>query len=169
MNCLGHFYIARELFCVDAVKLAQDAAIDFALLERSANDATTIGTTVTSCAGVGGVLTGIAMSNPVGAAVVGASALVAATFQLALGWNRSTRYKKGKLNMRDRALLVNDICESIRSDVLLLDEIGVYASNIAKCQERVKKHGRIKILQRDKIINYAMKMKEAFDRYMKRN
>ena len=129
---------------LDAVKLAQDAAQDFALLERSANDAT-------SCAGVGGVLTGLALANPVGAAVVGVSA--------------STRSKIGKLDMRDKALLVNDICESIRSDVLLLDEIGVYASNIVKYQERVKKHGRIKNLQRDKILNSAKKMKEACHQY----
>ena len=169
MNCLGHFYIARELFCVDAVKLAQDAAIDFALLERSANDATTIGTTVTSCAGVGGVLTGIALANPVGAAVVGASALYAVALQLTLGSIRSTRNKIGQLEMRDKALLVNVICESIRNDVLLLDEIGVYASNIVKCQNRVKKHGQIKNLQRDKILNSAMKMREACDQYMERN
>ena len=148
---------------LDAVKLAQDAAQDFALLERSANYATTIGTAVTSC-----VLTGLAVSNPVGAAVFGASALSAVTFQLALGSNISTRNKKGKLNMRNKALQVINICESIRSDVLLLDEIGVYASNIVKYQERVKKHGRIKNLQRDKILNSAKKMKEACDRYMRK-
>ena len=153
---------------LDAVKLAQDAAQDFKRWERCANDATTLGTTVTSCVGVWGVLTGLAVSNPVGATVVGVSALSAVTFQFLLGSNRSARNKKCKLNLADKALLLSDICESIRRDVLLLDEIGGHASKIAICQERIKKHGRINNLQRDKIIISAKKMKEACDRYMKR-
>ena len=153
---------------IDAGKLAQDAARDFSWWEQFANDATEIGTAATSCAGVGGVLTAVALANPVGAAVVGGSALAAVTFELVLGSNRSWRNKKGKLNLADRALLVSDICESIRRDVRLLDEMGVYASNIAKCQEKVQTRGRINNLQRDKIIKSAGKMKDACDRYTKR-
>ena len=102
------------------------------------------------------------MSNPVGATVVGVSALSTAAF----GWNRSRRNKKGKLNLADKALLVSDICESIRSDVLLLDKMGAHASKIAKCQERVKKREQIDKLQRDKIIISARKMKEVCDWYL---
>ena len=154
---------------IDAVKLAQDAARDFSWWEQFANDATEIGTTATGCAGAAGVLVaGAALANPVGIGVVGSSALVVLTFQLLIGFNRSWRNKKGKLNLRDRAMLVSDICESIRRDVRLLNEMGVYASNIAKCQEKVQTRGRINNLQRDKIVKSAKKMKEACDRYTER-
>ena len=153
---------------IDAGKLAQDAARDFSWWEQFANDATEIGTAATSCAGVGVLTAFIALSNPVGAGVVTSLALAAVTLELVLGSNRSWRNKKGKLNLADRALLVSDICESIRRDVRLLDEMGVYASNIAKCQEKVQTRGRINNLQRDKIIKSAGKMKDACDRYTKR-
>ena len=160
---IGHFKL------IDAGKLAQDAARDFSWWEQFANDATTIGTAATSCAGAGGVLVAAAaLANPVGAAVVGVSAIVAVSFELAFGWNRSTSYKEGKINLRDIVLIVSDICESIRRDVQLLDKMGVYASNIAKCQEKVQTRGRINNLQRDKIIKSAKKMKEVCDRYMER-
>ena len=152
---------------IDTVKLAQDAAQDFALLERHVNDVTTLYTAATSCVGVGGVLTELAlMSNPVEAAVAGASALSSATIQSAVGSNVSTSIEKCKLNMEDKALLVRDICESIRRDVRLLDEMGTHASKIAKCQETMKRRGQIDNLQRDKIIISARKMKEACERYM---
>ena len=154
---------------IDAVKLAQDAARDFSWWEQFANDATEIGTAATSCAGAAGVLVAAAaLANPVGVAVVGSSAVVAVTFQLVIGFNQSRRNKKGKLNLRDRAMLISDLCESIGRDARLLDEMGVYASNIAKCQEKVQKRGQINNLQRDKIIKSAKKMKEACDRYMER-
>ena len=152
---------------IDAGKLAQDAARYFSWWEQFANDATAIGTTATSCAGAGGVLVPAALANPVGAAV-GGSAIVLAFFQLAFGWNRSTRYKKGKINLRNAALTVSDICESTQRDVQLLDKMGVYASNIAKCQEKVQARGRINNLEKDIIIKSAKKMKEACDRYMER-
>ena len=159
---IAHFKV------IDVGKLAQDAARDFSWWEQFTTDATEIGTAATSCAGAGGVLVAAALANPVGVAVVGASAIVAVSFQLALGWNRSTRYKEGKVNLRDIALIVSDICESIRKDVQLLDEMGVYASNIAKCQEKVQNAGRINKLQRDKIIKSAIKMKEACRQYKER-
>ena len=155
---------------IDAVTLAQDAARDFSWWEQLANDATTISTAATSCAGAGVALVKLlALANPAGAQVVAISTLSAVAFEFLLGWNRSARNKKGKLNLRDSALLVSDICESIRRDVQLLDEMGVYARNIAKCQEKVQKAGRVNKLQRDKIIKSAKKMKEACDRYMERN
>ena len=126
---------------------------------------------VVSCrAGVWGVLMGLLMSNPVGAAVVGVSALSAVVFEFALGSNISTRNRKGKLNMMDRALVLRDICESTRRDVQLLDEIGGHASKIAKCQQDAKEQGLIDDLQRlMSIIYYARKMKEACLRYMERD
>ena len=154
---------------IDAGKLAQDAARDFSWWEQFANDATEIGTTATGCAGAAGVLVaGAALANPVGIGVVGSSALVVLTFQLLIGFNRSWRNKKGKLNLRDKALIISDICESIRRYVQLLDKIGVYASNIAKCQEKVQTSGEINNLQRDKIIKSAKKMKEACNQYLGR-
>ena len=146
-------------------RLAEDAAQDFASWEQFANHATIIGTIATSYAGVLGML---AAATPVGATVVGVSALYAVAFEFALGSNISTRNRKGKLNMMDRALVLRDICESTRRDVQLLDEIGGHASNIAKCQQDVKKHGRINDLQRVIIIYHARKMKEACLRYMER-
>ena len=161
---IAHFKV------IDAVTLAQDAARDFAWWEQLENDATTIGIAATSCAGAGVALVKLlALANPAGAQVVAISTLSAVVFEFLLGWNRSARNKKDKLNLRDSALLVSNICESIRRDVQLLDEMGVYASNIAKCQEKVQKAGRVNKLQRDKIIKSANKMKEACDRYMERN
>ena len=158
-----------HLKVVDVRRLAEDAAQDFASWEQFANNATFIGTTATSCAGVWGVLAvGVALSNPVGATVVGFSALSVVAFEFALGLNRSRRNKEGKLNMRDKALILEDICESTRRDVQLLDEIGGHAGNIAKCQQKVKKHGRINDSQRVMIIYHARKMKEACLRYMER-
>ena len=154
-----------HLKVVDVRRLAEDAAQDFASWEQFAKHATIIGTTATSYAGLFGML---AAATPVGAAVVGISALSVVAFEFALGSNRSTRNKEGKVNMMGKALKLGDICESTRRDVQLLDEIGGHASNIAKCQQKVKKHGRINDSQRVMIIYHARKMKEACLRYMER-
>ena len=156
-----------HLKVVDVRRLAEDAAQDFASWEQFAKHATIIGTTATSYAGLFGML---AAATPVGAAVVGISALSVVAFEFALGSNRSTRNKEGKVNMMGKALKLGDICESTRRDVQLLDEIGGHASNIAKCQQDVKEQGLIDDLQRlMSIIYYARKMKEASLRYIERD
>ena len=155
---------------IDAVTLARDAGQDLLWWQQLANNDTTLrDIAITSWAGVGGMLAALTLANPVGATVVGVSALSAITLRFWLGWDRSTNTGEGSArDLMDRALLVSDICESIRRDVRLLDEIGVHASNIAKCQEKVQKARLVNRLQRQKIIISARKMKEACDRYIKK-
>ena len=153
---------------IDGMKLAQDAARNFAWWQKFHGEASSNLATVTSLAGVTSIVAGAALELPLLLAA-GPVAVPVVAFQLWFGWDRVARNKEGKINLRDAALTLSDITESIQQDIRLLDEIGVYVANVATCQQKVRRAGRFNNLQKDKIVISARKMEEASNRYTQRD